>query len=340
MKDVKCIVWDLDDTIWEGTILEGDSVKLRDKIERILETTDARGILHSLASKNDHDTCMERLTELGIAKYFLYPQINWNAKSYSIGLIKEKLNLGIDTFAFVDDQPFEREEVLSVHPGIYCVDAMDYHSLLTDKRLNPKFITEDTRCRRIRYLEDAERTKEENAFNGPKEKFLLELGMELIISKATEHDLQRAEELTIRTNQFNATGKTYSYEDLYYFSTAPAYELLVCELKDKFGSYGKIGLVLIEKQEGYWYLRMMLMSCRVIGRGVGTVMLSYVRRRAFLNNVVLRADFKQTPTNRIMYVTFKFCSFSEVRNDNGDIVLESNVARLPELQGYIKIFEN
>lgn len=340
MKDVKCVVWDLDDTLWEGTVLEGDAIKLKENIRQILEETDARGILHSVASKNDHDACMARLSELGIDKYFLYPQINWNAKSHSIDVIREKLNLGIDTFLFIDDQPFEREEVRSVHPDISCMDALEYHSLLSDTRLNPKFITEDTRYRRVRYLEDAERNREEHAFTGPKEQFLATLRMELIISKATEQDLQRAEELTIRTNQFNATGKTYNYEELYYFSTDPAYDLLVCELKDKFGSYGKIGLVLMEKTEACWHLRMMLMSCRVIGRGIGTVMLNYLRKKACENKILLQADFRQTARNRIMYVTFKFCSFREVQRHDDEMILESDAAALPLLPDYIKIVEN
>lgn len=103
-QSIKCVVWDLDNTLWDGILLEDSSVTLREDALSALQTLDERGILLSIASRNDHDAAMAKLTELGIQEYFLYPEINWNAKSSSIENIARNLNIGLDTFAFVDDQ--------------------------------------------------------------------------------------------------------------------------------------------------------------------------------------------------------------------------------------------
>ena len=80
-KPVKCVVWDLDDTLWSGTLLEDGAVSLRSTVAEIVKVLDSRGILHSIASKNDHDQAMGQLEKFGLAEYFLYPQINWNSKA-------------------------------------------------------------------------------------------------------------------------------------------------------------------------------------------------------------------------------------------------------------------
>ena len=108
---VKCVVWDLDNTVWEGVLLEGDDLKLRNDVVAIIKTLDDRGILNAIASRNEFDPAMAQLEAFGIDHYFIYPQINWNPKSESVAQIAKDINIGINTLAFVDDQPFEREEV-------------------------------------------------------------------------------------------------------------------------------------------------------------------------------------------------------------------------------------
>lgn len=267
LKDIKCVVWDLDHTIWDGVLLESGDVKLRARIKEVIEQLDRRGILHSIASKNDAELAWAKLTELGIAEYFLYPEIHWDAKSISIQRIQQNINIGMDAILFVDDQPFELEEVKSVHADVQVLHADHYETMLNDPRLMPRFITADSSRRRQMYQADTLRKQAEEQYEGPSEKFLASLGMKFTIYEATEDDLQRAEELTVRTNQLNATGITYSYEELHQLMTSQDYLLLVCELEDKYGTYGKIGLALIHKQPDIWRLNMLLMSCRVMSRG-------------------------------------------------------------------------
>src|SRR5690606_9036542 len=118
------------------------TVTLKPGIKDIIVELDARGILHSIASKNNHDDAIQQLKEYGLLEYFLYPEINWNAKSVSISNIQRNLNIGFDTMLLIDDQAFERDEVQSIHSDVWTWDAINYSDLLRHERLNPRFITE------------------------------------------------------------------------------------------------------------------------------------------------------------------------------------------------------
>lgn len=334
---IKCVVWDLDNTIWEGIIVEDDKVKLREGVTDIIKTLDERGILQSIASKNDYDLAMNKLKEFGIDEYFIYPQISWNPKSEAVSNIAKLINIGIDTLAFIDDQPFERDEVKHVLPEVLCIDAFDLSGVLDMDELNPKFITEDSKYRRKMYMADIERNKVEENFSGTPEEFLATLDMRFVISPVGDGDLQRAEELTVRTHQLNATGYTYSYEELDEMRKSDKYKLLIAGLTDKYGTYGKIGLTMIECGKEIWTVKLLLMSCRVMSRGVGTVLLNHVMRLAKQANVRLQAEFVPTDRNRVMYITYKFAGFKEVGEKDGVTILENDLTNIQDIPDYIKV---
>jgi len=337
-KETKCVVWDLDETIWDGILLEMDAVKLKPGIKEIIQTLDSRGILHSIASKNDYDDAMSKLKEFGLDEYFLYPEINWNAKSVSIANIRKNLNIHSETIMFVDDNPMERDEVQSEHPELLCVDASQYDLLPTYPCLNPRFITADSKRRRLMYLEDIKRKTDESEYQGPKREFIASLNIQFIISQAKEEDLQRAEELTVRTNQLNATGRTYSYDDLKKFISSDKHRLLICEMKDKYGAYGKIGLALIEITEDCYHLRLFLMSCRVMSHGVGSVLLSYIMKEAQKAGKKLKADFRNTGRNRMTYITFTFANFKKAESKDADnLILENDLSMVQDFPSYIDV---
>ena len=335
---VKCVVWDLDNTLWDGILLESDHVRLKSEIPDILKTLGARGIVHSIASKNDGEMAMRKLEEFGIADYFLYPQINWNAKSASIHQIQQCLNIGMETILFLDDEAYEREEVNSVHQDVTCWDASEIAVLLDHPRLNPPYVTEDAKRRRLMYLEEIQRKTEKQEFKGPTAEFLASLDMKLIISEAQEDDLPRAEELTVRTHQLNATGRTYRYAVLKRFCSSDTHKLFVCELKDRFGSYGKIGLALVQITEEVWHLKLLLVSCRVISRGIGTILLSFIMQQAKAAGKTLLADFTKTKQNAMMLVAYRFANFQERSSDDaGKIVFENDLSRIQPFPPYIDV---
>jgi FkbH-like protein len=338
MKDdvqgIKCVVWDLDDTLWQGTLMEGDDVVMSAQVRQIVDELDRRGVLQSISSKNWYAPAWEKLVDFGVHAYFLHPQINWASKSDSIQSIGKRLGIGLDTFAFVDDQAFEREEVRHVLPDVTTIDAVDIGSLLDMPRMLPRFITDESRMRRRIYQADVCRQQHEEQFVGAREDFLATLGMRLTIREARETDLRRAEELTIRTNQLNTTGRSYSYATLSRLIESPEHIVLVAELDDRFGASGTIGLVLLEQQSATWNLNLFIMSCRVLTRGVGGAVLSCILESARRRGVSMRAEFIDTGRNRMMYATYKF---HEIEEKDGLIVLAHDLGRVTPCPAYITI---
>jgi FkbH-like protein len=334
---VKCVVWDLDNTLWHGTLLEGDEVRLRDKVRETLLELDSRGILHSIASRNHAETALARLRELGLEEYFLYPQINWGSKAASIRVIAENLNIGLDAICFIDDDPFELAEVSAAFPMVFCLDHSQLPSLLQMPELKPESITTESRIRRQMYFGEMRRKQTEETFTGAHEEFLATLGMVFTISHARAEDLARAEELTNRTNQLNTTGRTYSREELEELRCSSRHLLLTTELSDKFGRYGKIGLALVECDRDVWIIKLLLMSCRVMNRGVGMILLNYILRRARQSGVRLLSEFVANDRNRMMYVTYKFAGFTEVGTRNGVQILQHSLESIPPVAGYVRV---
>ncbi|MEH2196228.1 MAG: HAD-IIIC family phosphatase [Nostoc sp.] len=335
-KFIKCVVWDLDNTLWDGVLLEDKEVSLRKNIINLIHTLDNRGILQSIASKNDAATTIAKLEEFGLTEYFLYPQINWNSKASSLQEIAKLLNIGMDAIAFIDDQLFELEEVQFSCPQILCINADKINYILDMPIMNPRFITEDSRIRRLMYISDIERQNAEKEFVGATDEFLATLNMNFTISSAQEEDLQRAEELTLRTNQLNTTGYTYSYDELNHFRQSKKHKLLIASLEDKYGSYGKIGLILIECQPKLWTIKLLLMSCRVMSRGVGTIMLNHVMSLGKSNNVRLLAEFVPNDRNRMMYISYKFAGFNEIEKNGNSVIFENNLTRIQAVPGYVQ----
>ncbi|MCL6753067.1 HAD-IIIC family phosphatase [Nostoc sp. CCCryo 231-06] len=334
-KVIKCVVWDLDNTIWHGVLLEDEKVSLRQNIVNIIQTLDSRGIIQSIASKNERATAIAKLEEFGLEEYFLYPQINWNSKAASLKEVAKLLNIGMDAIAFIDDQLFELEEVKFSLPEILCINVDEIENILDMPVMNPRFLTEDSQIRRLMYVSDIERQNAEKEFVGTADEFLATLNMNFTISSAKEEDLQRAEELTLRTNQLNTTGYTYSYDELNHFRQSDNHKLLIASLEDKYGSYGKIGLVLIECQPKSWTIKLLLMSCRVMSRGVGTIMMNHIMSLAQSNNVRLVAEFLPNDRNRMMYISYKFAGFQEIDNNRDLVIFENDLTRIQPVPSYV-----
>ncbi|MEU3251200.1 HAD-IIIC family phosphatase [Streptomyces sp. NPDC006997] len=334
---IKCVVWDLDNTLWDGVLLEDGDVTLRPGVVEHLRRLDAMGVLHSVASKNDHDTAMAKLRELGLEEMFLCPRIGWSAKSESVKEIAARLNLGVDAFAFVDDQEFELAEMEFSLPEVTRINAADLDTELLRDEFRPRFVSDESAHRREMYRSQLARDEVESGFTGTSEEFLASLGMAFTIAPAAREDLQRAEELTIRTNQLNATGRTYSYDELDALRESPDHLLLVAELTDRFGSYGKIGLALVEKGDPDWRLRMLLMSCRVMSRGVGSVLLGHLMRLARTAGAGLTADFVETGRNRMMQITYAFAGFREVSREGDRVVLAADLDRTQDAPDYVRL---
>ena len=308
---VKCLVWDLDNTLWQGTLLEDKEVAVSDEVRNVIRELDARGILQSVSSRNDHDHAWGRLEELGLAEYFVLPRIGWGRKSDSVKAIAEDLNFALKTIAFIDDLPTERAEVAYHLPEVRCYDAVQVGELLGRTEFSPAVVTVDARRRRQMYQASFRRDAERADHQGPDEEFLRSLDLVMKIGRARDEDLSRVEELTLRTSQMNATGVHYSDADLRGLLSDEDSEVLVISLTDRFGPHGAVGVMLVERLPLVWHLKLLATSCRVVSFGAGAVLLRWLTDAAARAGVHLVADFVRTDRNRMMEVAYRFAGFTD-----------------------------
>lgn len=310
---VKCLVWDLDNTLWKGILLEDGEVVLNDHVRETVMGLDSRGILQCVASKNDHDLAWEHLAALGLAEYFVLAKIGWRPKSESIHEIVSKLNFACNTIAFVDDQPAERAEVAFHLPQVRCYPATSIRELLTLPEYMPTTVTADSHRRRHMYQANVRRQAEQESFTGSSQAFLHSLNLVMEINRATAGDLSRMEELTLRTSQMNATGVHYSDADLRALLDDSRHEVLTVTMSDRFGPHGAVGVVLLELGPLVWHLKLLATSCRVVSFGAGATVLNWLTGEAAAADAHLVADFRPTPRNRIMEIAYRFAGFSDER---------------------------
>lgn len=293
----KCVVWDLDNTLWDGVLVEdgADKLRLKPGIPEILKQLDERGILLSIASKNNFDDAMAVIRKFQLEDYFLFPQISWNPKSLAMREIASNLNIGIDSLLFVDDSKFERGEVGSAVPEVMLLDALEYQNILSRPDCQSP-VTEESRKRRLFYVDQQRRTVAEKDYRGEYETFLRDCNLRLTIRPMTEANLERVHELTQRTNQMNFSGNRYTKDYLRTLLQKGDMDTYVLDCEDRFGSYGTIGFCLVDPQT----VRMtdLMFSCRIQGKRV---------EHGFLTHLLLKyrdgdgqdftADFRKTKKN-------------------------------------------
>jgi FkbH-like protein len=333
-QPIKCVVWDLDNTLWEGVLLEDANVRLRPEAVEVIKTLDARGILQSIASRNDRESAMDQLVRFDLVDYFLYPQITWGSKALSVKAIADALRFDQHALAFIDDQPFERDEVAAACPDVLVLDPDQLAGIVNLPEMNPEFVTDDAHRRRQMYQAGIARHGDEESFQGSSQAFLETLNLVLRISRATADDLRRLEELTIRTSQLNSTGRPYSLQALQAARESPHEWLLAASLDDRYGSYGTIGLALVGRDAAVWTIRLLVVSCRVLSRGVGGLLLSHILKCAHDAGAHVFAEFVPTSRNRMMYVTYRFAGFREAGRC-GDAVLLEHVGQIPRAVPYV-----
>jgi len=272
---VKCVVWDLDNTIWNGTLIEGDELTLRPRIVELLKYLDERGILMSIASKNDFEPAMAKLKQFGVAEYFLYPQIDWLPKSHKIKRVAQQFNIGLDTLAFADDNQFELDEVARALPQVTCLKIDELEHLAS----NPQFqgsITEESRRRRLYYRDQISRETEQASFGDDYLGFLKSCNIVLEISPFVAADRERVAELVQRTNQLNFSGRKYSRKQLDEITLDASLEKYVLRCSDRYGAYGTVGLCIVRHQNLQLQIIDFMLSCRVQGKFIEQGLFSHL----------------------------------------------------------------
>lgn len=259
----KCVVWDLDNTVWRGTLAEDglDGLVLDPRVLSIIRELDRRGLLQSIASKNDMKPALDALEYFGLKEFFLYPQIGWDPKSLAIQRIAELLDIGLDTFVLVDDQAFERAEVHERLPSVRVLADTELPTLLE----NPLFdlpVTSESVKRRSMYQAEQKRKSTFEASTSDYVEFLRGCNLVIQPSVLSHATMERAYELSQRTNQLNVSGRRYSREELIEIVSADGYRTsYIFSCKDRFGDYGIIAMCLVNKSNAQ--IESFMMSCRV-----------------------------------------------------------------------------
>lgn len=266
---IKCVVLDLDETLWHGALVEDGAERLIEGAEQTLRELDRRGILLALASKNDPEPALARLRRFGLADLFVATRIGWGPKSRAVAEIAARLNLGIDAFAFVDDSAFERAEVAAALPDVTCIDARLLPALPDDPRFRGGRSTVAGSRRRL-YLEAERRETVRLAFAGDERAFLRSCRTRLRIAACREADFERVVELAQRTNQLNASGRKYDREACAGLLADPGLRPLVLRCADAHGDYGTVGFAAVREAETgrgtEIRIEEFMLSCRVQGR--------------------------------------------------------------------------
>lgn len=320
-KKVKVVCWDLDNTIWNGTLIEAEpnTLQLRDGIKEIIEKLDNRGIVQMVVSKNQEEDALPELKRLGIDDYFIYKTINWNPKSENIKKIADALNLHLNSFAFIDDQQFEREEVKSAIPCVRTYDENEVQDILASEPFDvPE--TEDGKNRRKMYQTEARRVKTKTNFSGSNVDFVKSCEMQVSITKPrSTEQIKRSFELLQRTNQLNLSGLKYDKDTFNFLINSTYKNSSYCFFcNDKFGDYGQIGFLTLFKRNGDLEVREFAMSCRVMGKFVENALCDWLLKVA-RDNSCEKVVFvgRQTDRNKVMIKTLERVGFtSEAINES------------------------
>ncbi|MGW7446166.1 HAD-IIIC family phosphatase [Kitasatospora sp. NPDC054795] len=326
---VKCLVWDLDDTLWDGVVLEGDDPAPFPAALETLAELDRRGILHAAASRGDHGATRRHLAGRRLGDWFCAVEVGWGAKSDAVRRIAKALDIGLDTIAFIDNDPVERAEVASELPMVRCYPAAEVGRLPRLRDFQPEHITAEATGRRRLYQAEWQRREAEEQFTEGRQAFLDSLDLVMELRPATQEDLARASELTVRTHQLNSTGLTYGIDELRRLSASPDHQVRLATLRDRFGDYGVIGLSVTELVERDSVLRLMLMSCRVASRGAGSVLLHHLIQQALADGRRPVAHFIPTEANRNLLVTMRFAGYEVTGTDGDRLVLVMDPQRPP-----------
>jgi FkbH-like protein len=313
---VKCIALDLDGTLWTGVLREDgpSGVSVRPNYLAILGHLARRGLLLAVCSKND-DVERASLPDLLGGELFgqlVSIKLNWQPKSQNLRDLASELNIGLDSIAFFDDSPFERAEVTANAPEVRVYSDTDLLSALDRPEFEPMGeITQEAASRTQKYTDQSLR-EAAAASSTSIEDFLRSSRLELTIRRPVPAELSRVFELLQRTNQLNATVRRTSQHDITDLYAAPdRYEMRVALLRDRFGDYGIIGLVLAQRANADWSILEMAFSCRSMGKHVEHAVLQELSVLARNSGATsLEIDFHPTDRNSQMLAILRDLGFA------------------------------
>lgn len=338
-KVTKAIVVDLDNTLWGGIIgddgLEGIAIgdtgvgEAHLQFQKYLAALKDRGYVLAVNSKNEEAAALspfEQHPNMFLKRDdFSAFVANWNDKASNLEYIADTLNLGIDSFVFIDDSAFEREQVSSAHKSVktpeLSEEPAEYVRLLEQMHLfETVSFSEEDRKRALLYLEEAKRSQAKMSF-GNIDDYLKSLEMQVTCSRFTPETLPRIEQLIQRSNQFNLRTQRYSkLECEKRMKDTDHFLSLSFSLKDKFGDYGLVGVVCADYLKDSLFVSELVMSCRVLKRGMEQFMMNLLVEEAKRKKLLyVKGEYIPTAKNKLVSAFYDHFGFEKELSDNGTI---------------------
>lgn len=344
----KCVVVDLDNTLWGGVVGEEGIEGLRLGAEGIglayaefqLELLNLyrKGILLAICSKNNPEDALAvirrhpamRLRE----EHFAAMRINWEDKASNIRALAEELNIGLDSFVFLDDNPVERSWVRQAVPEVlvpeWPVDPSEYKTTLLEisaRYFHKLDITAEDRRRGEVYQAQGERQKLKTSATSL-EDFYLALKMRAKIGLADAFTIPRIAQLTQKTNQFNLTTRRYTPAEIQGFCQDSNWKVWWLDLADRFGPNGIVGVLILKRESpDTWIIDTFLLSCRVMSRTVENAFLAVASRE--LGAARLIGEFRPTAKNSPVRDLYPRLGFRSLRQDSDGEFWERDLAANP-----------
>ena len=313
----KCIVLDLDNTLWGGIVGEDgfDGIELGDtpngkafvEFQKELFSLWNQGIILAINSKNNVEDAMKVISEhpnmVLREKNFANIQINWDDKAINLKKIADEINIGLNSIVFFDDDKINCERIKQEFPEVLTInlpnDPSQFSPIL--KELNDFHVlnrTDEDKKRGEMYAQQRERKKFEKSISNLDD-FLKDLDIRVNIKRSNDYLIPRISQLTLKTNQFNLTTKRYQEEEIRNLSNDKKFTVGCAQVLDKFGDNGITGVFIIEKNTKFWLIDTFLLSCRIMGRGVENAIISQILKDAKDEGVdEVKAQFIPTPKNK------------------------------------------
>lgn len=341
-KVCKALVIDLDNTLWGGVVGEAGIQGIvsgpeypgaaYQALQRILLQLHHRGILLAICSKNNSADAMEALQKhpglLVRPEHFTSLRINWNEKSRNLREIASELNIGLDALAFLDDNPVERQQVRLELPEVTVIELpnnpMGFARALREAPVFERLMlsTED-RNRGQLYAAQRNRSELQGKCQSLEE-FYCTLEQEVELTQAGADGIPRVSQLTQKTNQFNVTTRRYSEQEIAEMMQQPDWQIVTARVRDRFGDNGLVGLAIVRTSDDVCEIDSFLLSCRVIGRAVETVLLSHLIEQARSHGLKrIQGWFVPTKKNAPAKDFYSAHGFSEQERDGDERVLWS-----------------
>ena len=343
-KFVKCIAWDLDNTLWKGILVEdGESnLVLNEDAVRLIKNLDQKGIVHTVLSKNDYEKAWKVLEKFGLAEYFIFPHINWMPKSGNLQAAAKEINIGLDTFAFIDDSPFERGEVSEKLPMVRVINATEINELAARPEFNPPISAESSK-RRASYQKEMQRVAAANAFEGDYDEFLKSCEIKLMLFDlltATDSDYGRCYELIQRTNQLTLAGRRYTEDEFKALVHRPGWKSYGIRCSDKFGEYGIVGAVLFSREGDVACVEEFVMSCRVAKKKCEDAVVNWIAEQMKSSGAkCLETNLIKTGRNMALVSAFDAIEGMSAQAMNDRVRYEIDLTNLAETKKIVEVIE-